>query len=172
MCQRFDRGETATEIMKAYRRLLENPAITRNMILGVLARGGRLGNGRATMRTRTSGKVKQGSLKVRARDGELFADPVKVAAGNSTFGRSGHGERKEGRPIPIRPVTATAKTIEALRHGECKFAVGQPAEGEEQLFCGGAALLNRPYCADHNGFAYEPEAKASGKPADPLRRRR
>jgi hypothetical protein len=175
MCARFLKGDTATDILKVYRRRLKNPDLTRNMILGVLARGGVLGQGRSAAPSRVSpARIKQGALRLRNRDGETVAEPLQgVPTGTSTFGRSGQGDRKAGQAIPIRPITPTAKPIAALVAGECKFPVGHPEPGCEQLFCGAVTPLDRPtYCADHARFMYEPATAGNAKPADPLRRRR
>lgn len=161
ICDRFERkGETATQIARSYAR--QGRAATRNAILGVLHRAGKLGNGRDKMQSQPSSAFRVKIVKpalvapspAPAGEGDLaYVAPVDIpSASASTFGRNASGERKTGDRIPIRPVGPNARPLLDLDRGRCKFPVGEPAPGEPRLFCGEPAMPEKPYCATCAGY--------------------
>lgn len=166
---RFLKGETATEIARAYRPF--RPTVTRNAVLGVLHRAGVLGQGRAQIqsqptarqRSRAALPAPRPALPAPVVEGAVaYVAPVEVeSVSSSAFGRN-PGDRRAGTAIPIRPPGASSAPLLQLARTACRFPVGEPEPGRDRLFCGEPATEG-PYCARCRSFAYAPEAPRSSE---------
>lgn len=48
-----------------------------------------------------------------------------------------------------------------LKHGCCRWGVNAPEKGGLHLFCGEVAREGKPYCAEHEAYAYTTQAEAA-----------
>jgi GcrA cell cycle regulator len=78
---------------------------------------------------------------------------------NAVIGKA-HRLGLAGRPSPIRQGEPRKLTLVALKERMCRWPVGHPGEPDFH-FCGGEALANGPYCAEHHVRAYV-QAKKKG----------
>ena len=157
---RWMAGESASEIARAM-----SGALSRNAVIGKVHRLGLMDRDRLPPEGRDrpprAPKVER----------QRYTRPPKPGPQNKpavVFGAA-PSLRKTCKPYTPAPEPLTpTKTLMELGAGDCRWIIG---ERVGRVFCGRQSTDCSPYCATHQGMAYQPGSASTGKDMERLLRR-
>lgn len=135
--QKLSAGEIAKEM-----------GITRNAVIGKLARLGLMKNG--TVKVAIPKETIAVAKQPRAPNRTIVFDPPPPPV-------------VAPRPLPVTPITPTAIHILDLQDHHCRAVLDGRAADGLSLYCGAPKAGGSSYCATHLGLYYQPKETSDGK---------